>query len=279
MARGRRAALAIVVAVAAVSVSVAACATTAVTSAGLGLPLVRVAAQKPQPPMTVQVQAFQFTRPAPPPDEWPVSDPNVDLGPPPYHVAVVTVPVLHVYDSPTATVPRLQLGRRTEHGLPRTLLTVAPEGDRWKVLLPVRPNDAVGWVSASEVFVDEVNYWIRVQTATHMMTVGNGAQILDQEPVAVGTGGTPTPLGTFYLTELIKPIGQPYYGPFAYTLSAHSNVLRSFMGGDGTVGLHGTNAPGSIGRAASHGCIRVSNDTITTLAATLPLGSTVFVTP
>ena len=111
------------------------------------------------------------------------------------------------------------------------------------------------------------------------MTVGNGSLLVDQEAVAVGTGGTPTPLGTFYLTELIRPVGQPWYGPYAYTLSAHSDVLHAFMGGDGTVGLHGTNNPGSIGRAASHGCIRVSNTTITKLAGMLPLGTPVFVTP
>jgi lipoprotein-anchoring transpeptidase ErfK/SrfK len=275
MGRARWAAVGIVAVFAAVSI--AACAT---PRGGQGLPLVRVAAPKPapRPPDTVLVQGFNFSRPAPP-EEWPVVDPNVQLGPPPYHVAVATVPVLHVFDSPTAAAPRLQLSRKTEHGLPRVLLTVAPEGDRWKVLLPVRPNGAVGWVPASEVFIDEVNYWVRVQTSTHMMTVGNGAQLTDQEAVAVGTGGTPTPVGTFYVTELIRPVGQPYYGPYAYTLSAHSNVLRSFMGGDGTIGMHGTNSPGSIGRAVSHGCIRVSNGTITKLAATLPLGTPVFVTP
>jgi lipoprotein-anchoring transpeptidase ErfK/SrfK len=242
------------------------------------LPLVRVAAHKPPP--TVLSQALQLPPPPPPADTgWPVVERDIQLGPPPYHVAEVIVPVLHVFESATAPVSTLQLRQKTEHGLPRVLLTAAAEGDRWKVLLPVRPNGAVGWVPASEVLVQEVNYWIRVQTGSHTMTVGNGSQLVDQEAVAVGTGGTPTPLGTFYLTELIRPIGQPYYGPYAYTLSAHSDVLQSFMGGDGTVGLHGTNAPGSIGRAASHGCIRVSNTTITKLAGMLPLGTPVFVTP
>jgi lipoprotein-anchoring transpeptidase ErfK/SrfK len=97
--------------------------------------------------------------------------------------------------------------------------------------------------------------------------------------VAVGTGGTPTPLGTFYLTEIVRPVWQPYLGPYAYATSAHSDVLTSFMGGDGLVGLHGTNAPGSIGRAVSHGCIRMSNSGITKLAGILPLGTPLFVGP
>ena len=49
--------------------------------------------------------------------------------------------------------------------------------------------------------------------------------------------------------------------------------------GDGLVGLHGTNAPGSIGRAVSHGCIRMSNSGITKLAGILPLGTPLFVGP
>ena len=56
---------------------------------------------------------------------------------------------------------------------------------------------------------------------TASITVGNGNQIVLQAPAAVGTGGTPTPTGTFYLTEVVRPIWQPYLGPYAYATSAH----------------------------------------------------------
>jgi lipoprotein-anchoring transpeptidase ErfK/SrfK len=222
------------------------------------------------------VAASAVERPGP--DLWPVVDRNVQIPGPPYSVAVVGVPKIGIYESPTAPAPLTTISGRTEHGFPRVMLGVAPQGDKWEVLLPLRPNGAVGWVRTADIDVQPVSFWIRVDTATHTLTAGNGTELVAREPVAVGTGGTPTPQGTFYLTELIKPIGQPYYGPFAYTTSAHSDVLHSFMGGDGTVALHGTNAPGSIGRAVSHGCIRLSNPAITTLAHTLPLGTPVFVT-
>ena len=51
------------------------------------------------------------------------------------------------------------------------------------------------------------------------------------------------------------------------------------MGGDGMVGLHGTDAPGSIGRAVSHGCIRIGNADISKLALMLPLGTPLIVGP
>ena len=42
--------------------------------------------------------------------------------------------------------------------------------------------------------------------------------------------------------DLLKPPDpRGSYGPFTYDLSAHSNVLREFAGGDGHVAIHGTN--------------------------------------
>jgi lipoprotein-anchoring transpeptidase ErfK/SrfK len=96
-----------------------------------------------------------------------------------------------------------------------------------------------------------------------------------REPVAVGTGGTPTPTGSFYITMLVTPTNQAAYGPYAFGLSAYSEVLFSFAGGDGQVGIHGTADTGSIGQDVSHGCIRVHNDAITRMANLLPLGTPV----
>jgi lipoprotein-anchoring transpeptidase ErfK/SrfK len=242
------------------------------------MPLYRAIAEKPATTTTTtppQVAAAVTPRD----DLWPVVDTNIQLPGPPFQAANVKVPKIGIYDSPTAPAPLISMSNTTEHGLPRLFLVAGQDGDRYKVLLPVRPNGAVGWVRAADVELNEIDYWIRVSTSQRKLTVGNGNDIVLQEPVAVGTGGTPTPLGTFYLTEIVRPIWQPYYGPYAYTTSAHSDVLHSFMGGDGTVGLHGTDTPGSIGRAVSHGCIRMSNSGITKLADMLPLGTPLFVGP
>jgi lipoprotein-anchoring transpeptidase ErfK/SrfK len=96
--------------------------------------------------------------------------------------------------------------------------------------------------------------------------------VVREYPVATGTGGTPTPHGSFYLTELLAP-SNPGYGPYAFGLSAFSDVLSSFGGGPGQIGLHGTDDAASIGNAASHGCVRMTNDDITALARLLPLGT------
>jgi len=86
----------------------------------------------------------------------------------------------------------------------------------------------------------------------------------------------PTPKGLYYIVELLKqPDPRGPYGPYAFGLSAHSNVLYSFGGGPGQIGIHGTDVASSIGRSASHGCIRISNAAIIRLATELPLGTPV----
>lgn len=96
-------------------------------------------------------------------------------------------------------------------------------------------------------------------------------------PVATGTCGTPTPTGSFYLTELLAPTDQGY-GLFAYGLSAFPDALNSFGGGPGQIGLHGMGNEASIGHAVSHGCIRFLNADISELAAMLPLGTPITIT-
>lgn len=54
-------------------------------------------------------------------------------------------------------------------------------------------------------------------------------------------------------------------------------LLKQFAGGDGRVGIHGTNQPGLIGESVGHGCVRVDNDTIRRLARVLPLGTPVLI--
>jgi lipoprotein-anchoring transpeptidase ErfK/SrfK len=95
-------------------------------------------------------------------------------------------------------------------------------------------------------------------------------------PVAIGSQENPTPAGDFYVTDVIDTANAGgAYGPYALGLSAHSETLSEFAGGDGEIGLHGTNQPASIGNAVSHGCVRVPNDVVVRLVGMLALGSPV----
>ena len=93
---------------------------------------------------------------------------------------------------------------------------------------------------------------------------------------AVGRPSKPTPTGQFYVTVKLRPPQiSPVYGAWALALSGFSNVLDQFGTGDGQIALHGTSNTAEIGQAVSHGCVRLDNQVVTTLAKLLPLGTPV----
>ncbi len=169
-----------------------------------------------------------------------------------------------------------QLDDNPEHVVPQVFL-VESEHDSWtQVLLPVRPNGTTGWVRTQDVRLTPNPYSISVSLADHQITVHDGEQVLLQEPVAIGADVTPTPPGKYFLRVLLKaPDPNTVYGPYAYGLSAHSDVLDTFNGGDGEIGIHGNNDASVLGQSVTHGCIRISNESITRLASILPLGTPV----
>lgn len=163
-----------------------------------------------------------------------------------------------------------------ESGAPLVFLVADDRGEWLHVHLPARPNGSTGWVRRADVDVRGVAYRIDVLRGAHELRLYEHGRLLRTFPVGIGTSRTPTPGGTFYLKELLKPPNPDGdYGPYAYGLSGFSNVLTSFNGGDGVIGIHGTNQPSSVGRDVSHGCIRMRNADITYLAGLLPLGTPV----
>lgn len=189
---------------------------------------------------------------------------------------------LAVHSDPGDPGPTRVLAPTTKFGSALALL-VTEEGhgarEGWyEVLIPGRPNGTTGWVRARDVTVHDISFEVRVDLAERTLTVLDAGEVVLTTPVAVGAPDNPTPTGRFSLTDKLDtadPDGA--YGPFALGLSGRSEVLTEFAGGDGQIGIHGTNDPSSIGAAVSHGCLRVPNDVIATLSDVLPLGTPVTV--
>ena len=185
---------------------------------------------------------------------------------------------VQVYASASEDDPTTTLDNPNENGAPLVFLVEEDLGDWLKVLLPVRPNGSTGYVRAADVNVVENPYRIDIALADHRLVVTKGDEVVADEPIGVGTESTPTPGGRYYIKELLQPPDPGgAYGPYAYGLSGFSNVVEEFNGGDGVIGIHGTNEPELIGTDVSHGCIRMSNEAITDLAAVLPLGTPVHI--
>lgn len=192
-------------------------------------------------------------------------------------IATATVDRVEVRGEPDGAAPVLhQLANPTERGAPRVLL-VEQEQDGWfEVLLPVRPNGSRGWIRSADVELSRTGYAVDVDLAAFELTVTrDGDQVLSS-PIAYGSEDTPTPGGRYFITELLQPPDPDgVYGSFAFGLSGFSDVLLSFAGGEGVIGIHGTNDPDSIGQRVSAGCIRLPDEVIVELAGLLPLGTPV----
>ena len=127
------------------------------------------------------------------------------------------------------------------------------------VQIPQRPNGVTGWVPAWQVSVSRVRARIIVDLSEKRVTLyRNGRKVLST-PAAIGAPATPTPTGSFYVNQRLIPADRSGpFGPGAVGISAFSNVLTGWTQG-GPIAIHGTNAPWSIGKAVSNGCIRIPN--------------------
>ncbi|HTV13192.1 MAG TPA: L,D-transpeptidase [Acidobacteriaceae bacterium] len=93
--------------------------------------------------------------------------------------------------------------------------------------------------------------------------------------VAVGKDSTPSPTGTF---TIVKRVENPtyYHGGRVIPPGPNNPVGDRWMGlSKAGYGIHGTNAPRSIGKAASHGCIRMARPDLEQLFAEVRTGDTV----
>ena len=171
---------------------------------------------------------------------------------------------------------QITMDNPTTVGAPLTFRVLESRPGWLKVQLPKRPNGSTGWVAQDQVTLSATKYRLVISMSKHRLDVLYAGKRVSRHDVGVGKVATPTPKGTYYLTELIQPPNPAgAYGPYAFGLSAYSNTLKTFAGGPGQLGLHGTDAPHGLGKDISHGCIRVANSVITKLADELPLGTPV----
>ncbi|MEG3838733.1 L,D-transpeptidase [Microcoleus sp. herbarium14] len=101
-------------------------------------------------------------------------------------------------------------------------------------------------------------------------------------PVAVGKGGWETPTGSFKITHMIKdPVWEhPWTGelvPAGPDNPLGSRWIGFWTDGKNVIGFHGTPNPESIGRAASHGCVRMFDKDAQALFEKVEVGTPVIV--
>jgi lipoprotein-anchoring transpeptidase ErfK/SrfK len=161
--------------------------------------------------------------------------------------------------------------------LPVIARSIDPGGVRWlDVMLPGRPDGSTGWIAQQGTRPLVTPWRIVVDLAARRVSVYGNGRMARSFRAVVGKPSTPTPTGGFFVEEVLRMPAGEAGGPYALALSARSNVLQEFEGGPGQIGIHGRdNLGGTLGTAASHGCIRVATASIDWLAARIGPGTPV----
>lgn len=137
-----------------------------------------------------------------------------------------------------------------------------------RVRLPSRPNTARAWVALDRVRLRRTGWRIEVSRGRRTATVLHGGRTVGRWRVVVGAPATPTPVGTFAIVGSYRPPAGDFYGSWILSLTAHSNALERYDGGDGRAALHGRGGASlrdPLGSARSHGCVRLENRAISAI--------------
>ncbi len=188
-----------------------------------------------------------------------------------------------VYRRPSTNADiKVRLDRRNANDYPTLVLvdTIREVDDiTWyRVWLAVRPNGSRGWVREGELALYQTSAKIVIDLGRRELTVYRRGELKGTWPVAVGRPGLETPTGFFFVNQKLKP-PRPggAYGALAIGISAFQPKLPHWEQG-GPVAIHGTNRPALIGKAVSHGCVRMRDRDVLAVSKLVPAGSPVIIT-
>jgi lipoprotein-anchoring transpeptidase ErfK/SrfK len=155
--------------------------------------------------------------------------------------------------------------------------TISKPGARWipAAFVVALATCGAAQTSTTATVKDRTRRVVMVSIEDRRLAVIENGRVLAYFPVAVGAAVSPSPTGDF---EIVRRVANPIY--------EHDGVVIP-PGKDNPVGtrwmalnikgfgIHGTNAPPSIGHASSHGCIRLRNRDVEKLYAMLRVGDLV----
>jgi lipoprotein-anchoring transpeptidase ErfK/SrfK len=166
----------------------------------------------------------------------------------------------------------------TEFGSRQVLSVAARRGGWLAVVTSALPNNQLAWVKRSAVTLRRTRWALRADLSEHTLTLVRGHRVVRRIDVAIGRAGSETPTGRFAVTDKLAGSSYgPYYGCCILALSAHQpNTPPGWTGGN-RIAIHGTDAPSSIGTAASAGCLRAADADLVALMNRVPVGTPVFI--
>jgi lipoprotein-anchoring transpeptidase ErfK/SrfK len=160
----------------------------------------------------------------------------------------------------------------------RLILSVTHRRGAWAAVPTfLVANNRRAWVYVDRhTFVVRRTRWrVSADLSARTVTVLHGAQRVRTLGVAFGARATPTPPGTYAITDKLK--GRPFGSSFGCCILALSGHQPKILTGsvDGRLAIHGTDRPDLVGARASQGCLRARDRDVRWLMRTVPVGTQV----
>jgi hypothetical protein len=160
----------------------------------------------------------------------------------------------------------------------RLILSVTHRRGPWAAVATfLVPNGRRAWVRVDRrtFAVRRTRWHLDADLSARTLTVRHGEQRVRTLRMAIGAPATPTPPGTYAITDKLP--GAPFgssYGCCILALSGHQPKVRTGPI-DGRLAIHGTDRPDLVGARASQGCLRARDADVRWLMRTVPVGTQV----
>jgi lipoprotein-anchoring transpeptidase ErfK/SrfK len=170
------------------------------------------------------------------------------------------------------------VGPHTAFGSPQVLAVLGVSRGWAHVLHPSAPDGSGAWIAVRNVRLRPAAWTIEVDLSKRRARLLRDGRLFRAFTVGIGAPATPTPTGTFGVTDKLSAgPASSYYGCCVLALSGHQpNVPQHWAGGD-RLAFHGTDRPATIGAAATLGCLHTDDATMRALVSRVPLGATVVI--
>jgi hypothetical protein len=168
----------------------------------------------------------------------------------------------------------------TEFGGPRVMSIAAQRGPWLGVVTPELPNGRLAWVHLENAGLRFRRHHISLHAdlSGRWLELRRNGRRVRRITVAIGRPGSETPTGRFAVTDKLSgPRFGSYYGCCILALNGEQPNLPAGWQGGNRLAIHGTNSPGTIGAAASAGCLRAGDADLRILVRRVPLGTPVFI--
>jgi hypothetical protein len=178
-------------------------------------------------------------------------------------------------DSSSPVLTKLPMHTAADYPMVVLVDSIKPAGDQvwYRIWVPIKPNGSRGWIKEGQLALYTTSSKIVIDLSQRKLYVYKRGELVKKYPVAVGKPSLPTPTGWFYMTQKLRPPDpNGAYGVLQLGTSAFQTRLNDWPDG-GQVGIHGTNEPWLIGKAISHGCVRMTNAAVKEVSRLVPTGS------